>query len=442
MAIYKQLYRAAKAKSKLKLRVSIKGQPEKIIPKPASVEDEAETDAAPNKENKPVEAKPATPTAEAHYALPPLSPLPTSLPPGFPTHVTLPVRVPKPSTSSDPMTATANLPEVTRPIEEQRSSHATEQQRRLRELIRRSNELANRYQEQQRSASSLGLQSPRPPPITPAHPPRVPAPTPHCAAVPALNSSFAVCCNNCKKTIPGSHYHCSTCDDGDFDLCQPCVDRGTTCYSNAHWLIKRSIVNGQVVNSTTERIPPKPKSKPSASLLVPPPAPMPAPMPARAIVPAPAPAPAPAIVPASATVPVTVTRNSTRVQLPFPRPVPQAYGALPLRTCNSCVEGLFSRLDGTLLDLGLINYIELPAREFLHCTNCEDFDLCQSCFAKGGHGHHPMHPFAPAIAGTVLPLHIKVKLAPGRNQLHHALCDGCDKVSRAHRPSLSSFMLM
>ena len=346
MAIYKQLYRAAKAKSKLKLRVSIKGQPEKIIPKPASVEDEAEIDAAPNKENKPVEVKPATPTAEAPVA--PSQPSPAPLP-GFPTQVTLPVRVPNPSNPSGQITAAANFPEVTRPIEQQRSSHVTEQQRRLRELIRRSNELANRYQEQQRSASSLGLPIPREPGIAPAYPPRVPASTPRSAAVPALNSSFAVCCNTCKKTIPGSHYHCSTCDDGDFDLCQPCVDRGTTCYSNAHWLIKRSIVNGQVVNSTTETIPPKPKPKSAASVPLPPPVPRPVPVTVPRPMPAPVPAPAPA--PAPATVPVTVTRNSTRVQLPVPRPVPQAYGTLPSRTCNSCVEGLFSCLDGTLPDL-------------------------------------------------------------------------------------------
>lgn len=38
-----------------------------------------------------------------------------------------------------------------------------------------------------------------------------------------------------------------------------------------------------------------------------------------------------------------------------------------------------------------------------------------------------MHGFTAAVVGTELPENIKVKLAPGRNQMHHAICDGCDK---------------
>lgn len=74
-------------------------------------------------------------------------------------------------------------------------------------------------------------------------------------------ASFAVCCNSCEKTVSAAHYHCSTCDDGDFDLCQCCVDQGITCYSNDHWLIKRIMVDGQLVNSSTETIAPKPRKK-------------------------------------------------------------------------------------------------------------------------------------------------------------------------------------
>lgn len=65
--------------------------------------------------------------------------------------------------------------------------------------------------------------------------------------------------------------------------------------------------------------------------------------------------------------------------------------------------------------------------EFLHCTSCEDFDLCRSCFGKDKHGHHPMHAFTPAVAGTKMSEAIKVMMAPGRNEMHHAICDGCDK---------------
>jgi len=72
--------------------------------------------------------------------------------------------------------------------------------------------------------------------------------------------------------------------------------------------------------------------------------------------------------------------------------------------------------------------LELPENQFVHCTTCEDFDLCQPCFARDIHGHHPKHGFVPAVPGTLMPDHITVKMAPGRNQMHHAICDGCDKV--------------
>ena len=70
---------------------------------------------------------------------------------------------------------------------------------------------------------------------------------------------FAICCNSCEQTTPDVHYHCSTCEDGDFDLCQSCVDQGITCHGSDHWLIKRTTKDGQIVTSTTETIAPKPK---------------------------------------------------------------------------------------------------------------------------------------------------------------------------------------
>lgn len=58
------------------------------------------------------------------------------------------------------------------------------------------------------------------------------------------------------------HYHCSTCEDGDFDLCQACVDDGVACNSSDHWLIKRTTNKaGQVITSTTETVTPGEKSK-------------------------------------------------------------------------------------------------------------------------------------------------------------------------------------
>jgi next to BRCA1 gene 1 protein len=72
-------------------------------------------------------------------------------------------------------------------------------------------------------------------------------------------SIFSVYCNHCNDAIPDEHYHCSTCDDGDFDLCQACVDDGVLCGGDGHWMIKRFVKNGKVINSTTETIAPKPK---------------------------------------------------------------------------------------------------------------------------------------------------------------------------------------
>ena len=76
---------------------------------------------------------------------------------------------------------------------------------------------------------------------------------------------FSVYCNECEVPIPDGHFHCSTCDDGDFDLCQNCVENGITCKDDDHWMIKRYIKNGQVVNSTTETLSSKPKPAASES---------------------------------------------------------------------------------------------------------------------------------------------------------------------------------
>jgi next-to-BRCA1 protein 1 len=72
-----------------------------------------------------------------------------------------------------------------------------------------------------------------------------------------IHGSYSVFCNECDHAIPGAHYHCSICDDGDFDLCQSCVDSGVLCGGEGHWLIKRIVKDGKVINSTTETIAPK-----------------------------------------------------------------------------------------------------------------------------------------------------------------------------------------
>lgn len=73
-------------------------------------------------------------------------------------------------------------------------------------------------------------------------------------------SSYAVYCNACDAPIANAHYHCGICADGDFDLCCDCVDNGHLCDREEHWLIKRFIENGMVINSTTERLAPQKKA--------------------------------------------------------------------------------------------------------------------------------------------------------------------------------------
>ena len=70
-------------------------------------------------------------------------------------------------------------------------------------------------------------------------------------------ASFTVCCDNCQITIPNAHWHCSICQDGDYDICGDCVANGIHCGVEGHFLIKRSIENGKVISSTTETVPKK-----------------------------------------------------------------------------------------------------------------------------------------------------------------------------------------
>ena len=72
-----------------------------------------------------------------------------------------------------------------------------------------------------------------------------------CEAMPPL-TAFTVHCNNCNDTISNLHWHCGICEEGDYDLCPNCIDFGVHCEIDSHFLIKRSIENGRVVNSTME----------------------------------------------------------------------------------------------------------------------------------------------------------------------------------------------
>jgi next-to-BRCA1 protein 1 len=320
ISVYKQLYRAAKAKHKLKLRVTIKKdapeekKEEQQGPKPASVADEPEeestscvepTDTEREREQ-PIAAEPTPVTAEA-----PVNPVNRDAPRMSPHDF-----------------AQARLLAIQQMLQE-------------------------------------GLKAPKE--TAPPAAAETSSVAPPCAvSCPVMQANYAVCCNSCDQAIPDAHYHCSTCDDGDFDLCQDCVARGVTCKGTNHWLIKRFVKNGVIINSTTERLAPKPKAEPKQ-------------------VPNPAPAAPERIIP--------VFNDNL-------------YSSM--RTCNCCVQ-------------------ELPEAAFVHCTTCDDFDLCRSCFAKNRHGHHPKHAFVPAVEGTRFDNEVARRLAAGRGQAHNAICDGCDR---------------
>ncbi|KAI0971566.1 hypothetical protein F4678DRAFT_472526 [Xylaria arbuscula] len=198
-----------------------------------------------------------------------------------------------------------------------------------------------------------------------------------------MKRPFTVCCNSCDRAVPEAHFHCSICDEGDFDLCQECVNRGISCYGEGHWLIKRTVVNGDIKCSSTH-IAPKPIRSNPLKLASKPTSPA-----------------------------VTISSNTpsnSRAVLALSDLMPR----VPARTCNCCVQ-------------------EFREELFVHCTACDDYDLCYPCFAKNQHGHHPKHDFVPAVKGAVLDQAVSSRLAPGRNVLHNAICDGCDKYVRGIR---------
>lgn len=82
----------------------------------------------------------------------------------------------------------------------------------------------------------------------------------------APQCSWVVFCNHCNQPMEDEHFHCSICDHGDYDLCPTCVDAGVHCPGSGHWMVKRFVKNGCVVNSTTERVGPKVKPQPEQEM--------------------------------------------------------------------------------------------------------------------------------------------------------------------------------
>jgi len=177
--------------------------------------------------------------------------------------------------------------------------------------------------------------------------------------------SWVVFCNNCNNSMEDVHFHCGICDHGDYDLCPACVNAGIHCPGTGHWMVKRFVKNGNVVNSTTERVAPKVQQQTQNGM------------------------------------PGAFMDEKQPVVADVPAEGPD-------RTCNCCVR-------------------VLPEKEFVTCTSCDDYDLCMECHVNNKHGHHPGHAFMAATPETVLPAIADFLCNAGRNVRHSAVCDGCEK---------------
>ena len=205
-------------------------------------------------------------------------------------------------------------------------------------------------------------------------------------------ATFTVCCNNCSANIPDAHWHCSICQDGDFDLCHECMTKNIHCGGIGHFLIKRSIENGRVISSTTETVPKRVVKVESEK-----------------------------------EVPGAFTSDVKEEILPEMHEMS--------RTCNSCVTG---RCPRTAADpKSLLIDIVFEESNFVTCMVCEDYDLCIPCHVGLKHGHHPNHTFVPVSEESNLSTQATLLCAPGRHMRHFAICDGCDGVCSSSYSILS-----
>ncbi|KAF5861038.1 hypothetical protein ETB97_000792 [Aspergillus alliaceus] len=192
---------------------------------------------------------------------------------------------------------------------------------------------------------------------------------------------FCIDCNHCGRSIPNEHYHCSICDDGDYDLCLHCVDSGLTCPNENHWLIRRIVTDGIVTNSITETVAPRKLQ-----------------------------------VDDSEEAPECVEKELEPVAEPATEDIPETPPVAPefpvqseARICNACLK-------------------EFDETKMVTCVKCKDYDLCITCLLKDAHGHHPAHNFSLlhdrpfCLKNLVLS-----RCKPGRRYQHAAICDGCEK---------------
>jgi hypothetical protein len=68
------------------------------------------------------------------------------------------------------------------------------------------------------------------------------------ATSPTTSTESRFSCDVCLLSIPNAdpHYHCETCCNGDFDICQECMDSRAHCLDHSHKLGKRVIKDNRV----------------------------------------------------------------------------------------------------------------------------------------------------------------------------------------------------
>lgn len=254
VSVYKQLYRAAKAKLKLRLKVTIIDQEDKepAKPKQATVEDEipsptqlisVDTPLLPTDMASP--AQESEKAAEETPAFPSYGEYLKDLTFNFKNEEAAVVSSPSPPVEAPTATpVVTSVPVASSPT----SSQSIPITRGAAARDKWYAELAN-LTEERRAALRANRHCPG-------------------AALQSHMNNYSVYCNSCNVTIPDMHYHCDVCDNGDYDLCQGCMDKGISCAGENHWMIKRFVKNGKVINSVTKTHPQRASSNVSKATLV------------------------------------------------------------------------------------------------------------------------------------------------------------------------------
>lgn len=245
------------------------------------------------------------------------------------------------------------------------------------------------------------------------------------------NSSFTVFCNNCSRPIVNVHYHCGVCDDGDFDLCLDCTGKGISCSDDNHWMIKRTIENGKVSSSTTETLPPKTTYNNSKTTLI------------------------------ETEEEEQITDDATRTCNSCIQEFPEENFV----TCTSCEDydlcvpchtglqhghdpkhGFAPAVEAAVLD-PLAHALLQPGRNAGHhaicdncnkyiygvrhkCLECPDWDYCASCVPKS-YLIHPGHRFVP-IYEPLGDVHSQLRAHANRVKHQGIYCDGPLCKAEAH----------